>query len=70
METKGIPNGFHVISCGIIAQSHFYGVRKAEKRVSRYQRGEGRLVTVPYETAWSKMDREAIQLPAFKTRHN
>ena len=36
----------------------------------RYQRGEGGLVIVPYETAWGKMDREAIGLPAFKTRHN
>ena len=45
-------------------------MRRAEKRISRYRRDEGRLVTVPYETAWGKMDREAIGLPAFKTRHN
>ena len=38
--------------------------------MGRYQRGEGGLVIVLYETAWGKMDREAIGLPAFKTRHN
>ena len=30
------------------------GVRRAEKRISRYRSGAGRLVTVPYETLWAK----------------